>query len=39
VQRPPNLAGPVDPVVRGVDPGDLGLEVLVADLAATGPNP
>jgi hypothetical protein len=36
VQRQPHLAGTIDPVVRGAHPCDLGLELLVAHLAAAG---
>src|SRR5215212_498508 len=35
VERQPHLARPVDPVVRGVDPPDVLLEFVIADLAAT----
>ena len=34
-QLKPDLPGPVDAVVRGTDPSDLGLEPLVADLPTT----
>jgi hypothetical protein len=36
VERQPHFAGSVDPVVCGVDPRDLRLEVLVTDFAAAG---
>jgi hypothetical protein len=36
VKRQPHLARPVHPVVRGVDPRDVLLELVVADLAAAG---
>ena len=36
VERQPHFAGSVDPGVRGVDPRDLRLEVLVTDVAAAG---
>jgi hypothetical protein len=36
VQLPPELAGAVDAEVLGVDPGDLGLELAVADGSGRG---
>src|SRR5207342_2062802 len=36
VERQPHFAGSVDPVVCGVHPRDLHLEVLVTDFAAAG---